>query len=155
MENRKIPALIALAGVVIAIIVFFFVANDDTADQESETTQTAETSTTPEDTDDDKEEPDSDKPEKPAEPEVPVIEIQGGQPVGGVAEFEVIEGDNIRFIVRSDEAHEIHLHTYDVAMEVEAGGEVEFDVPATIGGLIEAEIEETGVPIAEISVVPG
>ena len=154
MENRKIPALIALAGVVIAIIVFFFVANDDTADQESETTQTAETSTTPEDTDD-KEEPDSDKPEKPAEPEVPVIEIQGGQPVGGVAEFEVIEGDSIRFIVRSDEAQEIHLHTYDVAMEVEAGGEVEFDVPATIGGLIEAEIEETGVPIAEISVVPG
>ena len=154
MENRKIPALIALAGVVIAVAVFFFVANDDTADQESETTQTAETSTTPEDTGDD-EEPDKEKPEKPAEPEVPVIEIEGGQPVGGVAEFEVVEGDNIRFIVRSDEAHEIHLHTYDVAMEVEAGGEIEFDVPATIGGVVEAEIEETAVPIAEISVVPG
>ena len=153
MENRKIPALLALAGVVIAVVVFFFVANDDTADQESETTQTA-TSTTTDDTGDD-EEPDKEKPEKQAEPEVPVIEIEGGQPVGGVAEFEVVEGDNIRFIVRSDEAHEIHLHTYDVAMEVEAGGEVEFDVPATIGGVVEAEIEETAVPIAEISVVPG
>ncbi|MDX6588464.1 MAG: hypothetical protein QOI31_2937 [Solirubrobacterales bacterium] len=152
MENRKLPALIAIAGIIIAVIVFFFVANDDTADQESETTQTAETSTTPEDTGDDKEDPDK---EKPAEPEVPVIEIEGGQPVGGVAEFEVVEGDNIRFIVRSDEAHEIHLHTYDVAMEVEAGGEVEFDVPATIGGVVEAEIEDTAVPIAEISVVPG
>jgi hypothetical protein len=151
MENRKLPALIALAGVIIAVIVFFFVANDDTADQESETTQTAETSTTTDDTGDD-EGPDK---EKPAEPEVPVIEIEGGQPVGGVAEFEVVEGANIRFIVRSDEAHEIHLHTYDVAMEVEAGGEVEFDVPATIGGVVEAEIEETAVPIAEISVVPG
>jgi hypothetical protein len=154
MENRKIPALIALAGVVIAVIVFFFVANDDTADQESETTQTAESSTSTDETGDD-EEPDKEKPEKPAEPEVPVIEIEGGQPVGGVAEFEVVEGDNIQFIVRSDEAHEIHLHTYDVAMEVEAGGEVEFDVPATIGGVVEAEIEDTGVPIAEIAVVPG
>jgi hypothetical protein len=155
MENRKIPALIAVAGVVIAVVVFLFVANDDTADQPTETTPSETTPVTEEEPSD---KPEKDKPAEPedsAEPEVPVIEIEAGEPVGGVAEFEVTEGDDINFIVRSDAAHEIHLHTYDVAMEVEAGGEVEFDVPATIGGVIEAEIEDTAVPIAEISVVPG
>ena len=147
MENRKLPALLALAGIVIAVVVVLFIANDDTADQESETTQAAETSTTPDDTGDDGEAPDE---EKPDEPDVPVIEIEDGEPVGGVAEFDVTVGDNINFIVRSDADYEIHLHTYDVAMDVFAGGEVEFDVPATIEGVIEAEIEDTAVPIAEI-----
>lgn len=153
MENRKVPALIALAGIVIAVVVVLFIANDDTADQESETTTPAAstTSTTADDTGDEKPE----KPAKPAEPDIPVIEIQDGQPVGGVAEFDVTAGDSINFIVRSDADYEIHLHTYDVAMDVPAGGEVEFDVPATIEGVMEAEIEDTAVPIAEISVVPG
>src|SRR3712207_1226102 len=116
MENRKIPALLALAGVVIAVAVFLFVANDDTADQPSETTQ-AETTPAAEDEPADKPEKDAPaEPEEAAEPQVPVIEIEAGEPVGGVAEFEVTEGDNIKFIVRSDAAHEIHLHTYDVAM---------------------------------------
>jgi hypothetical protein len=144
MENRKIPALIAVAGVVIAVVVFLFVANDDTADKETETTTPA--ATQPTEPADGADEPKAD---------VPVIEIKDGEPVGGVAEFEVVEGDNINFIVRSDADYEIHLHTYDVMMDVPAGGEVEFDVPADIGGVIEAEIEDTAVPIAEISVVPG
>jgi hypothetical protein len=151
MENRKIPALLALAGIVIAVVVVLFVTSDDTADQPSETTEAATTMTTTDDEPQDKPE----EPKEPAEPEAPVIEIKDGQPVGGVAEFEVVAGDNINFIVRSDADHEIHLHTYDVAMDVPAGGEVEFDVPATIEGVIEAEIEDTAVPIAEISVVPG
>ncbi|MDQ3729580.1 MAG: hypothetical protein M3355_08320 [Actinomycetota bacterium] len=139
MENRKLPALIALVGVVIAIVVFFFVAGDDTADEATETTSSEQT----------------EKPDGSEGPEVPVIEIVEGQPVEGVAELEVTKGEEINFIVESDAAHEVHLHTYDVTMDVPAGGKVEFSVPASIGGVIEAELEDVAVPIAEISVVPG
>ncbi len=157
MENRKIPALIALAGVVIAIIVFFFVANDDTADQESETTQTAETSaTTSEDTGDDEEEPEKEKPEKPAEPEVPQLEIKDGAPVGGVLEVEVTVGDELRIDVTTDAPDELHLHTYDVYLDIVPGKTNELVVEnADIEGVIELESHSTGALLAEISVVPG
>ena len=50
---------------------------------------------------------------------------------------------------------EVHLHGYDVAMDVAAGGKVEFDVPATIDGVFEVELEDRVVPLAEITVTPG
>ena len=157
MENRKIPALIALAGVVTAIIVFFFVANDDTADQESETTQTAETSaTTSKDTGDDEKEPDSDKPEKPAEPEIPQLEIQDGAPVGGVLEVEVTAGDELRIDITTDAPDELHLHTYDVYLDIVPGKTNALVVQnADIEGIFELESHSTGALLAEISVAPG
>ena len=39
-------------------------------------------------------------------------------------------------------------------MEVEAGGTVEFDVPATVAGVFEVELEHGSSPIAEITVNP-
>jgi hypothetical protein len=154
MENRKIPALIALAGIVIAVIVFLFVANDDTADQESETTPQAET-TAPEDTGDE-EEPEKEKPDKPAEPEVPQLEIQNGEPVGGVLELEVTAGDELRIDITTDAADELHLHSYDVYLDVVPGETNELVVEnADIEGVIELESHSTGALLAEISVVPG
>ena len=144
MENRKIPALIALAGIVIAVVVFFFVANDDTADQETETTQTAATSTTTDETGDDEDEPDKEKPEKPAEPEVPQIEIQDGEPVGGALEFEVARATNIRF-----DRHDRCGLTRSISTpttspwKLARRGEVEFDVAApTSAASFEVEIED-------------
>ena len=130
--------MIALVGVGIALVVFFFVAGGDTADEDTETTSSSQTR----------------EPQNPEGAEVPVIEIAEGRPVGGIAKFEVAEGDDINFVVESDAAHKVHLHTYDVGMHVPAGGEVEFNVPASIGGVIEAELEDVAEPIAEISVVP-
>ena len=156
MENRKIPALIALAGIVIAVIVFFFVANDDTADQESETTQTAATQAPPEGTGNDEEEPDKEKPEKPAEPEVPQLEIQDGAPVGGVLEVEVTAGDELRIDITTDAPDELHLHAYDVYLDIAPGKTNELVVEnADIEGIIELESHSTGALLAEISVVPG
>lgn len=85
---------------------------------------------------------------------VPTIVIKGGEPVGGIRTLTYKEGDQIRFAVESDTSEEIHVHGYDVAKEVEAGGSVEFDIPATIEGVFEAELEGLGVQIAEITVNP-
>ena len=52
-------------------------------------------------------------------------------------------------------ADHVHLHGYDVFQDVSAGGKVEFNVPATIPGVFEVELEDRVVPLAEITVEPG
>ncbi|HLM31947.1 MAG TPA: hypothetical protein VK326_09840 [Solirubrobacterales bacterium] len=89
-----------------------------------------------------------------SEPSVPTIVVKDGQPVGGVQTLTFTEGDDIRFVVESDVSDEVHFHGYDVGKDVEAGGQVEFDVPASISGEFEVELERRVVPIAEISVNP-
>lgn len=86
--------------------------------------------------------------------EIPTIVVEGGEPVGGVKELDFDEGDRIRFKVKSDVSDEIHVHGYDLMKDVEAGGSVTFDFPATIEGVFEAELEERKQPIAELTVNP-
>jgi hypothetical protein len=93
--------------------------------------------------------------EKPAEKEdVPTAVVRDGEPVGGVQELEFSVGEQIRFRVSSDAAEEIHVHGYDIAKEVPAGGTVEFDFPAELEGIYEAKLEELGVQIVELRINP-
>jgi hypothetical protein len=86
--------------------------------------------------------------------DVPTIVVRHGEPEGGVQELEYSAGDRIRFRVSSDEAEEIHVHGYDLSQEVPANGTVEFDFPAELEGIYEAELEERGVQIIELRVNP-
>jgi hypothetical protein len=85
---------------------------------------------------------------------VPTIVVRDDEPVGGIQELEFDAGDEIRFRVSSDAAEEIHVHGYDVAEDVPAGGTVEFAFPAEIEGIFEVELEELGTQIAELRVNP-
>jgi hypothetical protein len=87
-------------------------------------------------------------------PPVPTIVIENGEPVGGIAEIEVNEGEPVHFKVRSDVADEVHVHGYDLHKDVSAGGTVEFDFPATIEGVFEAELEGRKEQILELRVNP-
>ena len=89
-----------------------------------------------------------------AETDVPTIIVRDGEPVGGVAEIAVGAGEDVRFKVSSDQAEEIHVHGYDLAQNVPAGGTVEFDFPADLEGIYEVELEKLGVQIAELRVEP-
>jgi|SRR5215218_9310084 len=89
-----------------------------------------------------------------ADAAVPTIVVRGGEPVGGVQELDFNAGDEIRFRVSSDAAEEIHVHGYDIARDVLAGGTVEFDFPAELEGIYEAELEGLGVQIAELRINP-
>jgi hypothetical protein len=91
---------------------------------------------------------------KSTKPAIPTIVVKNGEPVGGVKEMSFNEGDQIRFKVVSDADEEIHFHGYDIAKDVKAGGSVSFDVPATIEGIFEVELEGLGEQIAEIQVNP-
>jgi len=135
-------------GVVVVAVVLLVVLRDGGGDGGSggaaTTTATTETSS---------EQPGAATSEA-GEPAVPTIAIRDGEPVGGVAELSVAEGERVRFAVKSDVGDEVHVHGYDISKDVEPGGSVAFDFPATIEGVFEAELEGRGVQILELRVNP-
>jgi hypothetical protein len=89
-----------------------------------------------------------------ARPKPAAIEVRNAKPVGGVERLEYTKGDQVRFVVRSDVADEIHVHGYDIKKDVTAGGQVSFDFPAKIEGVFEVELESRSEEIAELRVNP-
>jgi hypothetical protein len=85
---------------------------------------------------------------------VPTIVIKHGKPVGGIRELTYNKGEQIHFIVDSDVSDEVHMHGYDIMKDVEAGGSVSFDFPASIEGVFEAELEGRKEQILELTVNP-
>jgi hypothetical protein len=90
---------------------------------------------------------------KPA-PITTIVIDQNGKPVGGIAEISLNEGEEVRFKVESAVADEVHMHGYDIAKDVGAGGTVNFDFPATLEGVFEAELESRKEQILELRVNP-
>ena len=148
---QRTPALIG-AGALVVIVVLFFVLQG--GDDNDETTTAASTTATTSTSGGSTTESTTKEESTTVDAEVPTIVIKDGQPVGGVQELSFTQGDDIRFIVDSDVSDEVHFHGYDVGMDVEAGGTVEFNVPATDTGVFEVELEERVIPIAEITVNP-
>jgi hypothetical protein len=131
LRMQSTGARLGLAAVAIVVLVVLFIALSGGDDNDSSSTTAATGGS-----------------------EVPTITIKDGKPVGGIQDLSFNNGDDIRFEVKSDAAWEIHFHGYDIPMDVKAGGSVEFDVPATIEGVFEVEIEQTATQIAEITVNP-
>lgn len=146
-----------LAALIVAGVLFFVLRDDGDSDSAPDQVRTTAESAPPDagrdGAGDQAQEPDEPKP-KPEPPKVPTIVIEGGQPIGGVEELSYVVGERINFVVESDVTDHVHLHGYDVFMDIEAGGKVEFDVPAEIDGVFEVELEDSVVPIAEIRVEP-
>jgi type IV secretory pathway TrbL component len=90
----------------------------------------------------------------PGEPAVQTVTVKNAAPVGGVKRLTFKHNDQIVFVVRSDTADEVHFHGYDVAKDVKAGGQVRFDVKATIEGRFEVELENHKTQIAQVEVQP-
>lgn len=97
---------------------------------------------------------DSDKTTSNTGGKVTTIVIEHGKPVGGIADLTYNKGEDVRFKVDSDVSDEVHVHGYDIMKDVEAGGSVKFDFPATIEGVFEAELEGHQEQILELTVNP-
>ena len=147
MSSRKVPALLALGGVVLAVVLFL-VLKDDTADDDSTVPPAPTESATG-----DAEEGKKPKPSKP-KPELPLVEMKAGKPVGGPFELEFTNGETARFEVVTDVADELHLHGYDLTFVVKPGKRNEIEFDADIEGLFELESHTTAELLAKISVVP-
>lgn len=82
------------------------------------------------------------------------IRVKGSQPVGAIKKITVRKGDTVRFEVRSDQADEGHLHGYDISKPVGPGKRARYMFNAKLEGIFELELENAGVPIAELQVNP-
>jgi hypothetical protein len=83
---------------------------------------------------------------------VVTIDVVDGKPEGGIARPSVEHDDRVVIVVHSDTADEVHVHGYDIAKNVTAGGTVRIPFTATTRGRFEIELENTGVQIAELTV---
>ena len=57
-------------------------------------------------------------------------------------------------VVHSDVADEIHVHGYNLMKDVAAGGTVKISFVADVPGRFEAELENHGTQIADLTVTP-
>lgn len=168
------PRLLIGLGVLAAAVVLFLVlrpGGDDesepvagvttAATERSETAETAvetgpeapeiETETrTEEELDEPDEEPAPDEPE----PATLAIVVREGLPEGGTQRLTVRRGEEVRIVVRSDTADELHLHGYDLVRPVGPGAPAQFRFRATVPGVFELETHERAVLVGEIEVRP-
>ena len=144
-RNARIALLAAAALVaVVAIVIIGTGGSDNSKDASTAARSVTAQATTRQAT----------QPKAPPKPAIPVVTVSGGDAVGGVQTIAVKSGDRVRFIVTSDADHEIHLHGFDVAKGVTAGGSVSFDEKADAPGIYEFEIEDTGTKIGQVKVEP-
>jgi hypothetical protein len=144
MNSNTMRVLAGIVIVVVAAVLFAVLRDDGEGKSESEkiekTTAPARTTNTADNT--------------ATKPEITTIVIKNGKPVGGIADLTYDKGEQVRFKVDSDVSDEIHVHGYDIMKDVEAGGSVSFDFPATIEGIFEAELEGRGEQILELTINP-
>ena len=136
----RIAIGIATLAAVVVLFIVFTGGDDDNDNKGSTTTTQAAQSTTTTET----------KTVEAAEQ----ISVRGGKPAGGIKKLDYNKGDQVKFIVTSDTADEIHVHGYDLMKDVPAGGSVRFSFPASIEGVFEIELEGRKQQIAQLKVSP-
>ena len=85
--------------------------------------------------------------------QIPIL-VQGGEPVGGIKRATVAKDRVVVLVVSSDVADEVHLHGYNIMRDVAPGAPARLRFRATIPGQFEAELEDRGLQIANITVKP-
>ena len=147
--------LLVLAGAgLVAGLYFAFRPSSDTAPATAPTTPT-ETEVEPATTDETTTEETTTEETTTAEETKELrVTVRDAKPVGGIQHLTVRQGDEVKVRVESDVADEIHVHGYDLMVDVATGAEAEIEFRATIVGRFEIELEQHGTPIAELEVRP-
>jgi hypothetical protein len=87
-------------------------------------------------------------------PQRVVVDVQDGQPVGGIQQVDVQQDAQVLLVVRSDTADEVHVHGYDLEAAVAPGAPARISFRADIAGVFEVELHELDIEIAELTVSP-
>ena len=146
MSRAQRLTFLAIAAVIAVLAVVLIDGSENDTDTGQETSQTTPTSTP--------DEPDPDATDTPEATPTPTPEppplLQGGE----VTKLRYTEGETVRFRVTSDEAEEVHVHGYDIAKDIPAGGTVTVSFKADITGIFEIEYEHAGEQIGQLRVDP-
>jgi hypothetical protein len=80
------------------------------------------------------------------------VDYAGGQVRGDTGRVPVEAGSAVTIAITSDVADEAHLHGYDLEAELAPGRPAETSFDATIPGVFELELHETGVVLLSLQV---
>jgi FtsP/CotA-like multicopper oxidase with cupredoxin domain len=64
------------------------------------------------------------------------------------------QGDTVRLRVRHGDAEEVHIHGYDISKELAANETADVSFEASIPGIFEIELEQSGTPLGRLKVEP-
>ena len=81
------------------------------------------------------------------------VEVED-QRVPNPATIEVTQGRRVSLRVEADVADEVHVHVYDHLAELSPGRRTTIDFRANIAGVIEIELEQAGLLLAQLEVAP-
>jgi hypothetical protein len=146
------------AGVaVLAVVLFLVLRPDDDSENTADTTPTAQTTTSVETstevTTTEQTTTEQATTTAPADqPQRIVIRVVNAEPVGGVQEYDVEQGEQVVLVVHADVEDEVHLHGYDLAAEVAPNQPARIRFRADDVGQFEIELEQRTVPIGELVV---
>ena len=144
MSRTQRLALLGVAAIIAVLAIVVLPGSDDTSDTPQPAAQTVEqpasepaatTTTTP---------VAAPKPK----PDPPLLEA------GKERELEFTKGETVRFRVRHDAPEEVHVHGYDVSQDIEAGKTRTVSFEATLEGIYEIELEQSGTSIGSLKVEP-
>ena len=157
-DFRKV-ALIA-AGLGLLISLFFALRpgdDDETAGTTTAVATTAATTTEPAATETEPAATTTAPPATtaPKPPAVVTIRITvPGDAAPKVRRFSVKQGRKVKLIVTSALADHVHLHGYDLMVDVAPGAPGTIDFTASAPGRFEIELEDRSLPIADLEVRP-
>ncbi len=81
-----------------------------------------------------------------------VVAVKGGKVDPPTHRVKVAKGTEVRLLVTSDKADELHVHGYEIEKELPAGEQVTVDFTADQTGLFEIETHETELQLAQLEV---
>ena len=147
--------IILAAGVLAAVGLFVIVRPSSEPDRGGATQPSSSDTPSPEATDEPTEPAETPSPTPSPTPALTVIEVtvQGGT-VDGPSGSEVQQGERVRIVVEADVADEVHLHGYDLSAEVRPGRAAEIEFRASATGVFEVELEDAGLVLFQLRVVP-
>lgn len=80
------------------------------------------------------------------------VEVAGGQVTGDTGRVPVAAGEHVTLSITSDVADEVHVHGYDLDAELAPGTPAELTFDATIPGVFEVELHESGTVLLTLQV---
>jgi hypothetical protein len=81
-----------------------------------------------------------------------VVAVKGGTVDPPTHRVKVAKGTEVRLLVTSDEADELHVHGYEIEKELPAGEQVTVDFTADQTGVFEIETHESELQLAQLEV---
>ena len=80
------------------------------------------------------------------------VHIVDGRPEGGSNRVSVELGTTVAVRITSDTVDEVHVHGYDIVRTLSADSTIEFAFTASIPGVFEVELEESGRLVVELEI---